>query len=200
LETLGVDVRLGERFTPERLETERPDAVVLATGSSAARPALPGADLPHVLSAPDVFRGADVPGGVVVVVGAELVGCEAAVQLAAAGRRVILLGRSRDIATRAVLDVRTFLLWELERLGVATHSRAEVEEIGLTGVVFRDAQGQRHTVPADSVVLATGSCPNDDILPELAARVQAVFPIGDCSRPRGIREAIREGFEVGCAL
>jgi 2,4-dienoyl-CoA reductase-like NADH-dependent reductase (Old Yellow Enzyme family)/thioredoxin reductase len=200
LEKLGVEVRLGERFTPERLEAERPGAVVLATGSRAVRPALPGADLPCVLTAIDVFRGTGVPDGEIVVVGAELVGCEVALRLAAAGRRVTLLGRSRDIATHAVLDVRAFLLWELERLGVAAHSRAEVEEIRPAAVVFRDARGQRCTLPAHRVILATGGRPNDDFLPELAARVQAVFPIGDCSRPRGIREAIREGFEVGCTL
>ena len=45
---LGVEVRLGTAATVDAVVALRPDAVVVATGSTRGRPAVPGADLPHV--------------------------------------------------------------------------------------------------------------------------------------------------------
>jgi 2,4-dienoyl-CoA reductase-like NADH-dependent reductase (Old Yellow Enzyme family) len=48
LRRLGVEVRLGERATATAVRALAPDTVVLATGATRGRPAVPGADLPHV--------------------------------------------------------------------------------------------------------------------------------------------------------
>jgi 2,4-dienoyl-CoA reductase-like NADH-dependent reductase (Old Yellow Enzyme family) len=48
LERLGVVVLLGHEATPESIEELRPSIVVIATGARRGRPAVPGADLPHV--------------------------------------------------------------------------------------------------------------------------------------------------------
>lgn len=45
---LGVDVRLGTPASADDVVSLAPDVVVLATGASRGRPAVPGADLPHV--------------------------------------------------------------------------------------------------------------------------------------------------------
>jgi NADPH-dependent 2,4-dienoyl-CoA reductase/sulfur reductase-like enzyme len=51
---LDVDVRLGSSVTVEVLRALAPDVVVVATGARRERPAVPGADLPHVLSGDDL--------------------------------------------------------------------------------------------------------------------------------------------------
>ena len=48
LERLGVVVQLGHRATVDSIAGLRPSTVVLATGANRGRPAVPGADLPHV--------------------------------------------------------------------------------------------------------------------------------------------------------
>ena len=51
---LDVEVRLGSPATVEALRALAPDAVVVATGARRERPAVPGSDLPHVLSGDDL--------------------------------------------------------------------------------------------------------------------------------------------------
>lgn len=50
----GVDVRLGVDAGVDTVAAERPDVVIVATGARRDRPALPGGDLPHVLSGDDL--------------------------------------------------------------------------------------------------------------------------------------------------
>lgn len=52
ISTSPVDVRLGVRADAELVAGLAPDAVVVATGGRVAVPAVPGADLPHVLEGP----------------------------------------------------------------------------------------------------------------------------------------------------
>ena len=47
---LGVNVQLDTEATPELVTALDPDAVIVATGARRGKPAVPGADLPHVLT------------------------------------------------------------------------------------------------------------------------------------------------------
>ncbi len=50
VERLGVNVQLGTEATVEMIRALAPDAVIVATGARRGKPAVPGADLPHVLT------------------------------------------------------------------------------------------------------------------------------------------------------
>src|SRR5262249_24193315 len=52
----------------ERVRADRPDAVVVATGAVPRRPAVPGTDLPGVVTVEDILSGAVIAGPHVVVV------------------------------------------------------------------------------------------------------------------------------------
>jgi hypothetical protein len=56
-ELLNVDVHLGTEVTPEMVEREAADAVIVATGGVAARGSFPGSDNPNVALARDVLSG-----------------------------------------------------------------------------------------------------------------------------------------------
>jgi 2,4-dienoyl-CoA reductase-like NADH-dependent reductase (Old Yellow Enzyme family) len=57
LDRLGVEVRLRQRVTAASVGELDPDVVVVATGARRGRPAVPGADLPHVQTG-DALRAA----------------------------------------------------------------------------------------------------------------------------------------------
>src|SRR5205807_9107582 len=52
----GVEIHLGVEMTAESIERERPDAVIIATGSRPALPTVSGADSPHVATVWQVLR------------------------------------------------------------------------------------------------------------------------------------------------
>ena len=57
LDVLGVPVVLGRTVTPEFVLAQNPDAVIVATGSSPKRPAIPGGDGPRVFTVWQVLKG-----------------------------------------------------------------------------------------------------------------------------------------------
>jgi 2,4-dienoyl-CoA reductase (NADPH2) len=54
IERLPIDVRLGSEVDAGRIASSKPDAVIVATGARIATPAIPGDDLPHVWSGPEL--------------------------------------------------------------------------------------------------------------------------------------------------
>ncbi len=200
VDRLGVEVRLGERFTPGHLARLAPDAVVLATGVEFAPPDIPGAVGLPALPALDVLAGA-ATGPRVVVVGGELVGCETALALAGQGRQVTLLVRAPRPADRVPRAVALALRQALERAGIEILCRVRVEVVDGAGVHLVTRRGEARTVAADSVVLATGARPRRGLAEALAGRVPQLLEVGDCRRPGGVLAALADGrraaLEIG---
>ncbi|MCJ7655137.1 MAG: FAD-dependent oxidoreductase, partial [Dehalococcoidia bacterium] len=193
---LGVELRLRQRFTAEVLNELKPDVVVLATGVSPFIPQIPGIQSKKVLQANEVLTGAET-GERVVVIGGELVGCETALYLVERGKKVTIMRRGPKLATKVHHFIREPLLGRLRFKGVSMLTGVEYEEITEAGVVIRTGTGERKLVEADTVVLAAGAVPNTELLAALQGKVARVFSVGDCAEPRGIREAVEEGYRAG---
>ncbi len=71
------------------------------------------------------------------------------------------------------------------------------EEITPEGLVIIDSEGQRRTLPADTVVLATGVTPNDRLAKSVAGKVSELYLAGDCAEPGRIIDAIADGARIG---
>jgi len=68
------------------------------------------------------------------------------------------------------------------------------------GLVITTRDGEKRTIPADTIVLAAGSEPNTEPLQELRDSVPEIYKAGDCVQPRGILEALADGSRVAHAL
>jgi len=201
LSKLGVDVRLGEKATIESIAEMKPDAVVVATGSFTVLPDIDGASLPHVALARDVLMDRKMVGQKVVVVGGGRVGCETADLLLNQGKDVTLVrmtGRGRLAGDIGVLTRRQYLA-RLRQSPMTIEANSPVERITKEGVIITK-DGESTLVEANSVVLAPAPRPDNQLAEQLKDIVPELHVIGDCADPRGIIDAIHEGFRVGREL
>lgn len=202
LDKLGVEVRLGEHVSIQTVAEIKPDAVVLASGSSTLLPKeIDGANLPHVVLARDVIMNKKKVGQKVVVVGGGRVGCETAELLASQDKEVTLTRMSGigPLAGDIARISRGLLLHKLHQRSLTIIANSVLERIIGEGVILK-VNGKSMTVRADSVVLSPAPISNDELAKQLREIVPEVHIIGDAVKPRGIFEAIHEGFRVGLEL
>ena len=184
-ETCGAKILLNTRATPELLEKEGYDSIIIAIGADPIVPKLPGIDKPHVFWAPEVDAGEKPCGQKVVVVGAGSVGLEAAIDLKKAGKEVTVIELLNDYsslqksASAAASEFRS-LISELEldvRLG---HKLKEVTDDAV--ICEKTETGEQVAIPADTVLLAMGvksRWAEADALRRACPETGA-FLIGDC--------------------
>jgi len=226
IKILGVKVKLNTELTDEIIEAEKPDVVILATGSTPMIPRIPGVERENVVTAREVLDDkAREVGKRVVICGGEVVGAEVAAYLAKEGRQVTIIrraspeeitmrsrGRGRPtrlqkelfgdlayVATDSPRRYRMLVIKMLGEQGVRVILGAELKEITDKGIIIKSA-GEERLVEADTVVLAVGSVPNDELYLKLYNKVPEVYIVGDCVEPRGIMEAISEGCYVALKI
>lgn len=197
IEKLSVEVKLGMLATPASVVSEKADAVVVATGSKPLIPKIPGAERGNVVTASDVLTGKLDTGRTIVVIGGGMVGCETADFLASKGKMVTIVEILEACATDVPLFINRFLLRRLRDSGVRMLTGVKPEEITEKGVRIVDKQEKGIFLEADSIVVATGASPNNELYRALQGKVAKLYGIGDCVRPRRIIDAIDEGASVG---
>lgn len=191
----GVHVRLNTRVTPEMVAGENPDAVVVATGSMPVIPRIPGVQRPGVVTAEEVLRQKVGMGHNVAVIGGGATGLETADFLAERDRRVIVLEMDEEVGKDEGPARKAFLMQRLSRYGVDIFTNTTVEEISEKGVVVSGPDGRKE-IEVDTVVLAVGATPVDELSDRLRDMGFPVFVIGDAKEPRRATEAIYEGVKL----
>ncbi len=192
----GTEVRLNQPVDLETVRELGPDRVILATGSVPVPPAFPVEPSARIMQAVEVLGEEAKPAGRVVVVGGGPVGLDVAEYLAAAGASVEILEMGKRAGRSLEWNVGKMKLQALQAKGIVLRVNARVVRVPADGVVYVDAEGKEHTVPADHVVLAMGSKPLDQLEGPLRDRGYQVTVTGDGKGPRGFADAIAEGFDA----
>jgi 2,4-dienoyl-CoA reductase-like NADH-dependent reductase (Old Yellow Enzyme family)/thioredoxin reductase len=203
LKKLPVNIELGKEATPAMVAGFAPDVVIVATGSTPFTPKIPGLEenrVSKVVTAIDVLEGKKEIGEWIVVIGGELVGCETAEYLADRGKKVIITRRSDLMAIDVPGCTRAMLLRRLEDKGVLMMPRVKYEAITQAGLLISSGGSRKTLLRADTIVLAAGSNPNDDLYKIIKDKVRECYAIGDCMKPRHILEAVDEGMDVGSKI
>ena len=224
MQKLGVEVHL--RHAPDVDTLRQFDVVVVATGGRPVRPAIPGVDLPLVVTFEDVLRcrtkgceyyPEDKPppvecGQTVLVWGDHFAAADAAERLAADGRKVFVVTEKRSFAQwmepchRDVL-LKRFAGGNGEGLPgrpfaqpVTVIANTTVTEIHPDGtVLLMDNQFNRCGLRADNVVLANVE-PQAELYQQLLDAGITATCIGDALRVRNLRAAVTEGANIGLTI
>ena len=197
----GIEIRLSTEATADIIKAEKPDVVILAIGAEPIIPDIPGVKESNVVWVGDVAKGKAIEGETVVVAGAGLVGCEAALHLAHQGKKVTVitvLGKL-EIAQDAPFLNKLGLMGLLHQHGVQFQTEVKLEKIRKGSVTVIDKQSNQLEIPGDAVVLSLGfRAPStvrvfQDLTPD-------VYVIGDCAKPSNLKSAIHDAFNVAVEI
>lgn len=202
---LGLGVRVVEINTAARMVRGSDgdwlayDKLVIATGSSAAVPDLPGKNKEGVFvfrTVEDVERMLEASPKKAAVIGGGLLGLEAAYGLHCQGAQVNVVEMSGHLMAQQLDETAGLMLRrEIEALGVGVYTGATTQEISGNGSVegLRLASGE--SMKADTVVICTGIRPNVGLAKEsglevgrgivvderLRTSAENVYAIGECT-------------------
>ena len=200
LDKHGVSITLSTEVTKGKVIEIKPDAVVVATGAIPQMLKVSGSTGPNVVQAIDIIKGETEAKGKVVVIGGRFIGMEVAVWLAEQGKEVSLVTRTR-LGGRVAVERFTYraLTRRLIELRVPLYLYASVLEITKNGVLIRLGE-EVFLLPADTVILAVGSEPDNKLAQELEGIVPEVYTIGDCNEPRDAAAATFEAAKIAFSI
>ncbi len=229
LDGAGVELRLETEATADLLESEGYDAVVVATGARQVVPFIPGIDGPNVLMAWDVLGGREDPEGEnIVIIGGGAVGSETGMYVASIGtispdtlfylfvndaedaetlkelcgngiKKVTVVEMLDKVCRDVGISTRWTILQDMRNLGITMRRNAVARRIEADRVVV-EVNGAEEEIPADTVIVAAGSCPAGELYDELLQAGMEVYLVGDAREARKAIEAIQEGYEVGLSI
>ncbi len=203
----GVEVQLHTEVTAEMIEHEKPDAVILATGSLPLLPQIPGADLPHVATVWQVLQGEKQvqPGDNILVF--DQMGFHQATStaelLAEKGCNVEIVTPQFYVGgdLSITLDIE---LWYRRALAKGIRLTPNHFLAGLgpnSATIMNNYTGQPRQIEGIALaVMATPQTANDTLYYQLVGKVQQLHRIGDCLAPRRVENAILDGERAARAL
>ncbi|MFC1860793.1 FAD-dependent oxidoreductase [Chloroflexota bacterium] len=195
-----IECKFGIEATAESIKENKPDTVIIATGSIPIIPDTPGINKPIAVNAIDLLRGKKEAGKDVVVVGGGMIGCETALWLAQQGKRVHIVEMLPEIGTDVFFASKLMLLNLLAINKVEAIANASILEIGDKDTIIIDKCFLKRTISCDTVVLATGLRSNRELYDSLRKEIPKIYLIGDGKEPRRILNAIWDGYFIGCAV
>ncbi len=203
LERLGVEVRTGVEAAAETVLAERPDAVVLATGSRPAPAPFPAEGMP-VLDAIEVLRGEPPRGQRVVLLDLahRYEGAAVADALVEGGNEVHWLTPAPGVLFDMDWGTRRVVLRRLAAAGVTRSTETTVVGVDPGGVTALDvAAGSVRRIEGVDCLVVTGNRAADaGLAAALEGEVAEVRAVGDCVAPRHVAIALYEAELAARAL
>ncbi len=196
LKRLGVEVHMNTIITAKDVLEGDYDTVIMATGSTPKVFSL--GDDEHVYTAAQVLMKEKDCGDTTVVVGGGLVGCETALWLAKAGKKVTIVEALDKImkvngpichSNKDMLE----LLLPFHNVEIMTSAKVKSYENGTLSVETTEGM---QALACDSVILSVGYNEENSLYHEVEFEVPEIYLLGDAKKVANIMYAIWDAFEV----
>lgn len=193
---LNTEVNDGNKF---RKKYGDADVVVLATGAAINLEGLPVTPGANVLNAYAVMEGQVEIGKEVIIIGGGKVGLCTAEYLAQSGKKVTIVEEGLRIAEDVMASNKWRHIAWIQELGVETITKVKIKEIQKRGVIILKQDGEEVLLEADNVVCST-RISRQELLGSFEFAADELYFIGDAAAPRGLYQAIHEGYRLGVRL
>ncbi len=208
----NIKVVLGQEVTVELVDREKPDAVIVATGS---RPFLggytrwtpspiPGWEQDNVVTCEDILEGHARVGNRAVVLDLDgrIKGLATADMLASQGKNVEMVTPLAIPGFRLEPNNLEFLQRKAGEDGVKFTPGSYITNISGKAVTIIDLRTRKERIEEgiDTIVIIMAGIPNSELYFALKGKIPELYRIGDCLVPRNVGLAIRDGHRVGRTL
>lgn len=193
-----VEVRLNTPATRESVLAEKPDAVIIAAGSTPVLPKFKGAETNKVLWVGDAYKDLSQIGDNVVIIGSGNTGAETALSLSKDGKKVTLVDMMPEENICPQWSVGLGYL--LEEYGVQFKFETGLSYITEEGAMVKPKNGDEYLLPADTIILSLGFRARKDVAEMFSDIVPYTYVIGDNKFPDSSMEATHDGFNTVCIL
>jgi len=211
---IRTESRVDEGNLDAVLAEERPDHVVIATGSRICidgfqgwtAAAIPGWESAYCVGWDEIVTGAALPRGEVLVVDdlSTAVAPLTAVKMRLDGAATVrVVTRWPMVAMETMYDVyHDWIMPKVFDMGIEIIPHHFVKQIRDNEAVIYNvhSQHQERTLRADTIVMVTGRQSVNGLSDAARARGLSVETIGDANAPRGTYEAVFEGHRAGRKL
>jgi NADPH-dependent 2,4-dienoyl-CoA reductase/sulfur reductase-like enzyme len=201
-EKLGIEIHLNQEVTPDFVVQQKPNVAVAATGGRQIQPRnIPINPKMRSIYAWEILSGKEKNlGNRVVVLGGGFAAAEITEFMCERrmAEEITIVEMREAIAFDMELLFRQMLIARLREFGVKMVPNFLVQEVTATEVIGRDAKNKRiKKMQADCVVIALGTESIGFLVETIKQAGIKVHIIGDAHEPRGIAEAVRDGYLAG---
>lgn len=199
LKESGIEIKMKTEVDVNLIEKEKPDTVIVATGSNPVKIDFPGADKDSVAYAVDVLEGVKKPGQDVVIIGGGLVGCETALYLAKQGRKVTIVEALGGLMSggKPIPHMNKIMLIDLLKFHkVDVILNSFLMEVTDGAAIISEGPSKKRSIKADTVVLSIGYKPDDMLFRSLNGKFKELYLIGDSREAANMMNSIWDAYDV----
>jgi 2,4-dienoyl-CoA reductase-like NADH-dependent reductase (Old Yellow Enzyme family)/thioredoxin reductase len=198
----NIRIETGTEVTPELIIEERPEALVLAMGGMPVIPKLTFQDGSKVIWVGDVDKENVRIGNEVLIAGAGMTGCEAALRLLQSGRKVTLIDAlAREELGSGSSPINAYALFNvLADLNLDLRTRTKLVDVTEDcAIVVKD--GKEEALAFDTVILSLGTRVDTESINRLRSSVAECYVVGNCSgNSNTVWHATTSAFDAAMAI
>lgn len=198
LEISGVNVVLSQEVDSDFINSEAPDAVILAAGGLNDELDISGDSSVQIVDF-EQFMFTEM-GDNVIVYGSNAQAFDCALWLTVHKKNVTIVtpNPNEELDKQQSQHAKRFMTTALYSLGVQVWPQASIKEIGNSKATITTETGVDMAIPCDAVINAADLLPNTALLEGIT--VSETYAVGDCANPFNIARAIQAGNDAGRAI